>query len=78
MSDLKLGAVAATLTAAAHYVLTSLPELLAWLVPLAYRIAPQVSWLPAGALEKAVLVGSAGLVVWYGSRWLGGLVDSLR
>lgn len=78
MSDLKLGAIASMLGVMAHYVVTSLPELMAWLVPLAYRVAPEVSWLPAGALEKAVFALSAVLVVWYGSRWIGGLADKLR
>lgn len=78
MSDVKLGGVAAMLAAVAHYAMTSLPELMAWLVPLAYRVAPKVSWLPAGALEKAVFALSALLVVWYGVRWVSGAIDSLK
>lgn len=75
MSDLKplaaASALASTVWALFQFGLTNLDALLGVFVPLAYRIAPRVSWLPQGALNYGVFLLSVVFVVFALARLAG-------
>lgn len=57
--------------------LLNLDALLGVFVPLAYRIAPRVPWLPEGALNHTVFLLSVVFVVFAGVRLAGRAFDRI-
>lgn len=75
VSDLKplaaASALASTVWAVFQFGLMNVDALLGVFVPLAYRIAPRVSWIPQDALNQAVFLLSVVFVVFAGARLAG-------
>jgi hypothetical protein len=68
-------AVASGVYGILEFGLVNVDSILSVLVPLAYRIAPRVQWLPENALEKAVFGLSVVFVLYAGARLAGKAIE---
>lgn len=58
------GGLVSAFSAVAYFALENVDQILSWLVPLTYRVAPKIAWLNQNSLERAIFVLSVVLVVW--------------